>query len=71
MKVNTLFQNLTVFFLLFATDLLSAQVGINSTGAAPSADAMLDVKSANKGGIHSPIEYFIVDSFSNFGVNLL
>ena len=49
MKVNTLFQKLTVFFLLLAPHLLLAQVGINSTGAAPSADAMLDVKSANKG----------------------
>ena len=49
MKVNTLFQKLTVFFLLLAPHLLLAQVGINSTGAAPSADAMLDVKSTNKG----------------------
>ena len=49
MKVNTLFPKLTVFFLLLAPHLLLAQVGINSTGAAPSADAMLDVKSSNKG----------------------
>ena len=49
MKVNTLFQKLTVFFLLLAPHLLLAQVGINSTGAAPSAAAMLDVKSTNKG----------------------
>ena len=49
MKINTLFPKLTVFFLLFASHLLLAQVGINSTGAAPSADAMLDVKSANRG----------------------
>ena len=49
MKINTLFQKLTVYFLLLAPHLLLAQVGINSTGAAPSADAMLDVKSSNKG----------------------
>ena len=49
MKINTLFQKLAVFFLLLAPHLLLAQVGINSTGAAPSADAMLDVKSSNKG----------------------
>ena len=49
MKINTLFPKLMVFFLLLAPQLLLAQVGINSTGAAPSADAMLDVKSSNKG----------------------
>jgi Head domain of trimeric autotransporter adhesin/Chaperone of endosialidase len=49
MKFNTLFKKFTVFLLLLAPHLLLAQVGINSTGAAPSADAMLDVKSTNKG----------------------
>ena len=49
MKINTLFRKLIVFFLLLAHHLLLSQVGINSNGAAPSADAMLDVKSSNKG----------------------
>ena len=49
MKINTLLPKLTVFFLLLAPHLFLAQVGINSTGATPSADAMLDVKSSNKG----------------------
>ncbi len=49
MKINNLLKKITIIFLFFLPNYLFAQLGINSTGAAPATNAMLDVSSSTKG----------------------
>ncbi len=49
MKIKQLLKKITLITLISVPNLLFAQLGINSTGAAPATNAMLDVSSPSKG----------------------
>jgi hypothetical protein len=49
MKINRLSRIFMIFVLIITPSIFFGQIGINSTGVPPSPDAMLDVKSSNKG----------------------
>ncbi len=49
MKFNTLLKKTIILLFFFAPNYLFSQLGVNSTGAVPATNAMLDVSSSTKG----------------------